>query len=222
MNKKAIDVETIDILLIGNEEEVAEGIRRIDANFKEKIVEIIRKRVLSANPDDLSDIYQEILLGIYKNAREGKYDPGTKKKTLMAFIYKIASNKAIDWLRRKYAQKRKRDTDQDVLIDSVAEIIKDSSVYESWQNAHQNEERTIILETIRNLVPMLKHRQRQVAEIIVENFPKLLSLLDIKKQLLERYGEDITTVAVKNARQEVYNKVKEALSIAGYGEYADD
>ena len=208
MNKKAIDVETIDILLIGNEEEVTEGIKQIDANFKEKIVEIIRKRVLSANPDDLSEIYQEVLLGIYKNVREGKYDPGTKKKTLMAFIYKIASNKAIDWLRGKYAQKRKRNTDQDVLIDSVAEIIKDSSVFESWQNAHQNEERTIILETIRNLIPMLKHRQRQVAEIIVENFPKLLSLLDIKKQLLERYGEDITKVAVKSARQEVYNKVK--------------
>lgn len=222
MNKKTIDVETIDILLIGNEEEITEGIRLIDANFKEKIVEIIRKRALSANPDDLFDIYQEVMLGIYKNAREGKYDPGTKKKTLMAFIYKIASNKAIDWLRRKYAQKRKRDTDQDVLIDSVAEIIKDSSVYESWQNAHQNEERAIILETIRNLVPRLKHRQRQVAEIIVENFPKLLSLLDIKKQLLERYGEDVTTVAVKSARQEVYNKVKEALSITGYGEYADD
>ncbi len=222
MNKKTIDVETIDILLIGNEEEVAEGIRLIDANYKEKIVEIIRKRALSANTDDLFDIYQEVLLGIYKNAREGKYDPGTKKKTLMAFIYRIASNKAIDWLRRKYAQKRKRDTDQDVLIDSVAEIIKDSSVYESWQNAHQNEERAIILESIRNLVPMLKHRQRQVAEIIIENFPKLLRLLDIKKQLLERYGEDVTTVAVKSARQEVYNKVKEALSIAGYGEYADD
>lgn len=222
MNKKTIDVETIDILLIGNEEEIAEGIRLIDANFKEKIVEIIRKRALSANTDDLFDIYQEVLLGIYKNALEGKYDPGTKKKTLMAFIYRIASNKAIDWLRRKYAQKRKRDTNQDVLIDSVAEIIKDSSVYESWQNAHQNEERAIILESIRNLVPRLKHRQRQVAEIIIENFPKLLSLLDIKKQLLERYGEDVTTVAVKSARQEVYNKVKEALSIAGYGEYADD
>jgi len=222
MNKKTIDVETIDILLIGNKEEVTEGIRRIDANFKEKIVEIIHKRALSANPDDLFDIYQEVLLGIYKNAREGKYDPGTKKKTLMAFIYKIASNKAIDWLRRKYAQKRKRDTAQDILIDSVAEIIKDSSVYESWQNAHQNEERAIILETIRNLVPRLKHRQRQVAEIIVENFLEPLSLLDIKKQLLERYGEDVTTVAVKSARQAVYNKVKEALSITGYGEYADD
>ncbi len=217
-----VDLETIDIYLIGDEEEIAEGIRLIDAHFKEKIVEIIRKRALSATPDDLFDIYQEVLLGIYKNAQEGKYDPGTKTKTLMAFIYKIASNKAIDWLRRKYAQKRKRDTDQDVLIDSVAEIIKDSSVYESWQNAHQNEERAIILETIRNLVPRLKHRQRQVAEIIVENFPKLLSLLDIKKQLLERYGEDVTTVAVKSTRQEVYNKVKEALSITGYGEYADD
>jgi len=36
MGNKEVDVETIDILLIGNEEEIAEGIKRIDACFKEK------------------------------------------------------------------------------------------------------------------------------------------------------------------------------------------
>jgi RNA polymerase sigma factor (sigma-70 family) len=217
-----VDLETIDIYLLGNEEEIAKGIRLIDAHFEEKILWIIRKKALSATPDELFDIYQEVLLGIYKKAQEGKYDPGTKTKTLMGLIYKIALNKAKDWLKRKFAQKRIRDIDQDVLVDSVAETIKDSGVYESWQKAHQNEERAIILETIRNLVPRLKYRQRQVAEIIVENFPKLLDLPDIKEQILDLYGEDITTVAIKSARKEVYNKVKEALSTAGYGEYTDD
>jgi RNA polymerase sigma factor (sigma-70 family) len=222
MKDTEVDLETIDIYLIGDEKEIAEGIRRIDAHFREKIAEIIHKRALSANPDDLFDIYQDVLLGIYKNAIEGKYEPGTKRKTLMAFIYKIATNKAIDWLRRKSAQKRKRDTEQDVLIESVAETIKDSNISEAWEYAHQKEERAIILKTIRELIPRLKLRQRQIAEIIYENYPDFLTNSEIKVQILQRYGEEVNTIEVKRARQEVYKKVKEALSNAGYGEYIDE
>lgn len=220
MAKEIVDVETIDILLIGDKDEIAEAIRLIDANFRKKIVEIIRQRDLSANSDDLFDIYQEVLSGIYKVAIERKYDPD--KKRLEGFIYKVASNKAIDWLRKKHAQKRIRDTEQDVMVDSVAEIIKDSKICEPWQYAHQNEEREVILETIRKLMVELKPRQRQVAEIIHVSFPNILSNLEIKEQILKRYGEDISTFAVKSARQEVYDKVKEALSTSGYGDYVND
>lgn len=198
MAKDIVDVETIDILLIGDKNEIAEAIRLINANFRKKIVEIIRQRVLSANSDDLFDIYQEVLSGIYKDALEGKYNPD--KKTLQGFIYKIASNKSVDWLRRKYAQKRNRDTEQDVLIDSVSETIKDTKIYEAWQYAQQNEERDIILKTIRKLMTELKPRQRQVAEIIHINFLNILRNVEIKEQILQRYGEDVTTLAVKSAR----------------------
>ena len=80
----------------------------------------------------------------------------------------------------------------------------------------------MILKTIRDLIPKLKCRQRQVAEIILEKFPEFLSLLEIKKQVLEDYGEDVTVLAVKGARREVYGKIKEALSIAGYGDDIND
>ncbi|GAG05033.1 unnamed protein product [marine sediment metagenome] len=205
--------------LIGNKEEIAKGIKLIDTLFREKIVWIIRKIAPSANLDDLFDIYQKVLLGIYRNAQEGKYNPDTK--TLKAFIYKIASNKANDWLRRKFAKKRKRDTDQDVLIDSVAETIKDSNIHEAWQCAQQNEQGAIILETITNLVPKLKPRQRQVAEIIKEYFPKILGISDIKELILQIYNDDVTTPIVKSARREVLKKVEGSLKRTGYGELID-
>lgn len=214
-----IDIETIDIYLIGDEKEIAESIRLIDTHFREKIVGLIRKKALSANLDDLFDIYQEVLLGIYIDAKKGKYNPDTK--TLEGFIYKIASNKAIDWIRRKFAQKRKKDTGQDVLIDSVAERIKDSNIHEAWQHAQQNEQRAIILKTIENLVPKLKHRQRQVAEIIIKYFPKTLGISDIKERILQIYNDDVTTTTVKSARREVLKKVEESLKRTGYGELID-
>lgn len=218
MTKKTVDVETIDILLIGNEEEIAEGVRQINDGFQEKIVEIIRKKALSANEHDLLDIYQNVMLSILECAKKGNYDPDAKK--LQSFIYTIAYRRAADWVRDKCGIKEEHNTD--LVVESAQEIICGSKYSEPWQEAQSKEERTLILETLRNSISKLKRRQRQVAEVIVGNFPNLLSNLDIKNQILRRYGEDVTTVAVKSAKQEVYNKVKEALSITGYGEYTYD
>ena len=213
-------IETIDIYLIGDENEISEAIRLVDANFKERIVGIVHRRAPSANVDDLRDIYQKVLLEIYKLAKEGKYDPD--KGTLKALIGKIASNEAIDWLRWKYAKKRTRDTNKDVLVDSVAETIRDSNIHEAWQCAQQNEQRDIILDTIRSMIPKLKLRQRQVAEIIKEEFPNLLNDIEIKERIMQIYNEDVTAVAVRSAKKEVYKKVKEALTTTGYGDWIDD
>jgi len=64
MANTKVDLETIDIYLIGDEKEIAEGIRLIDAHFREKIVWIIRKKALSAKQNDLYDIS---LLSGYKS-----------------------------------------------------------------------------------------------------------------------------------------------------------
>jgi len=215
MKDTEVDLETIDIYLIGDEKEIAEGIRLIDAHFRKKIVGIIRKKALSANEHDLFDIYQNVILSILECAKKGKYNPDSQK--LEGFIYTMACRRAVDWIRDKCGIIEEHNTD--LVIESTKEIICGSRFNENWQKAQSEEKRGLILETIRNLIAVLKHRQRQVAEVILFNFPKMLDLKGIKSQLLEKYVEDVTTVAVKRARREVYNKVKEAWSTAGYGEY---
>ena len=44
MAKEIVDVETIDILLLGDKDEIAKAVRLINLHFREKIVGIIRKR----------------------------------------------------------------------------------------------------------------------------------------------------------------------------------
>lgn len=218
MKDTEVDLETINIYLIGDEKEIAEGIRRIDAHFREKIVGIIRKKALSANEHDLLDIYHNVIVSIMECAKQGKYNPDAQK--LEGFIYTIAYRRAVDWIRDKCEIIEEHNTD--LVVESTKEIICGSRFNEYWQKAQSEDKRGLILETIRNLIPQLKHRQRQIAEIIITNFPKLMDLKGIKSQILERYGEEVTTIAVKRARQEVYKKVKEALSTAGYGEYIDE
>ena len=218
MQKNTVDVETINILLIGDEKEIAEGIKLIDAHFREKIVRIIRRKALSAKQHDLFDIYQNVILSILECATKGKYNPDAQK--LESFIYTISYRRAVDWIRERLGIIEEHNTD--LLVGATQEIISDSKYNEYWQKAQVEEKRNLIFETIRNLIPKLKHRQRQIAEIIIENFPNLFEISDIKKQLLRQYGEDVTTVAVKRARQEVINKIKESLESAGYGGYANE
>lgn len=218
MNKETVDVEAIDILLLGGEEEIREGIKRIHEAFGEKISEIIRKKALSADEHDLLDIYQNVILSILECAKKGNYNPDTQK--LEGFIYKIAYRRAVDWIREKCSIVEEYNTD--LLVEATNEVISGTKYNEYWQKAQCEEKRTLILETILKLIPKLKHRQRQVAEVIIDNFPNFFEILDIKNQLLKRYGEDITTVAVKRARQEVIDKIKESLEYAGYGGYADE
>jgi DNA-directed RNA polymerase specialized sigma24 family protein len=211
MSKETIDVETIDLLLTSNErDDVAEAIRLIHNNYKEKIVEAIRLIALSADRDEIEDIYQNVLWALSDAANHGKYELG--KTRLHGFIYMVAINKAKDWLRQKYAQKRSHDGDGDVSVDSMAEVLKDSGVLEPWEYAAEKEETTRILEEMKKSLPNLKTRQGQVAEIILINWPNFLSDREIKEEILRVHGEDVTTAAVKSARQEVYEKIRQTLS----------
>jgi len=202
-----VDVEDIDILLIGSEDEISEAVRQIHCKFKKHIVSVIRKRAPSAKPYDVEDIYQDVMVSILETARSGKYDPDAT--TLTGFIYTIAYRRAIDWLRK--IGRNKEETNSDLLIASVQEAISRSTFSENWEQKGKDGKRNKLLAEIRNLIPKLKLRQRQVAEAIYESFPDLLSDSDIKNLIYQRHKDDVTVIAVKRARQEVYKKLRELL-----------
>jgi DNA-directed RNA polymerase specialized sigma24 family protein len=222
MKNETVDIETIDILLIGDEKEIADAIKLIHTHFRYKIVEIIRTVALSATRDDLFDIYQEVLLAISERARKNNYIPD--KNTLLTLIRTIALNKAKDWVRKKYAQKRGADagTDEEGLVESVAEAIKDSKIDEPWQSAQRKDQRSAILKTLRSLIIKLKPRQRQVAEVLIVNFLNIFDLADFQEEILTRFHENVTIQSIRRAREEVLSKVREALSITGYGDDIDE
>lgn len=200
-------IEEMEILLIGDKYEISEAVRQIHCKFKEHIVRIIRKRAPSAKAHDVEDIYQEVLVSILETARSGKYIP--EAPSLMSFIYTIANRRAIDWLRK--ISRRKEETNSDLLIDTVHEAISSSTFSDSWEKKSKDGGRSKLLAEIRNLIPKLKLRQRQVAEVIYESFPDLLSDSDIKNLIYQRYKDDVTVIAVKRARQEVYKKLRDLL-----------
>jgi DNA-directed RNA polymerase specialized sigma24 family protein len=215
MQKTNIDNETIDTYLVcGDDADFVEALKMIDTKFKPKIVEVIRKKALSANEHDLLDIYQEVLSSIFECAKKGTYNPGAQK--LENFIRTIAYRRAIDWVRKKCDTQEEYNTDK--IIDSVNQIVSESKYGFLWEKAQNEEKINLILSTILKLIPQLKHRQRQVAEVIIEDFPKYLEDANIKERILQRYGEEVSIIAVRRSKQEVLSKVKEALPESGCGD----
>jgi DNA-directed RNA polymerase specialized sigma24 family protein len=201
-------------LVCGDDADFAEAIKMIDTKFRQKIVEIIRKKALSANEHDLFDIYQEVLISIFECAKKRSYNPDAQK--LEGFIYTIAHHRAVDWVRKKTGILEEPNTDK--VLEAVNQAIGESKYSSFWEMAQLEKKRELFLANLQKSIPSLKGRQRQVAEIINDDFPKHLEIADIKKQILKRYGEEVTIVSVKRAKQEVLSKIKEALSEFGYGE----
>lgn len=214
MQKIIVDTFAIDVLLVGNEKEIAEAIKLIDFHFRGHIIGIIRKTALSADLEELRGIYHDVIVSIMECAKSQKYNPDAEK--LLSFIYTIAYRRAADWVRKKTGVLETSNTDE--IVDAVNQVITESKYGSSWEMMRLENKRELFLLTIQKLIPNLKQRQRQIAEIIKDDFPKHLENADIKEQILKRYGDDVTIISVRRAKQEVLNKIKDALSESGYGD----
>ena len=205
--KSEVSIEDIACLLISDDKEKREAVGLIDSRYRNKLFYTIQLVALSANSDDILEIYQEVLLDIYKaSCKEGFYH---EPNSLFRFIITVCKNKAKNWLRKKHAQKR--DCSKEELIDSINTDFTASKQFESWQDASGKENRLLIINAIRNKSTKMKLRQRQIIEILIDNYPYALSDKEYQQEIKNRYGENPTIDAVKKARQQVYQKLRDIL-----------
>lgn len=59
-------------------------------------------------------------------------------------------------------------------------------------------------------------RQGQVASVVIDCFPEIPGMDQIRTMIFEASGELLTVVAIKRAWQEARNKIREPLVEAGY------
>ena len=99
MNEIDISTENIEVYLIGNDMDIAKGVKLIDSCFKDKITSFITTVASSASEAEVLDMYQEVLSDIAKAVDENKYEPGAE--SLNEFINRIAFLRISDWLGNK-------------------------------------------------------------------------------------------------------------------------
>jgi DNA-directed RNA polymerase specialized sigma24 family protein len=206
-----VDPEEISILLIGDSQEQECAISLIHKHLQKSIIYKIRVTAISLAPDELLDVYQEVLLNVWNAAKEKRYDPD---KPLLPFLFMLAQRRAYDRLRKNEAKK----IHESSLLDEVTESLKDTKVGEAWQIVATRNDGHRMMGIIRKTVVKMPTRQRQVASVVIENFPEVLSPQDVSEVIYRTTGEKITVVAAKRAWQEARNKIREQLIDAGYME----
>ena len=201
-----IDIETINILLIGEDEEKREAIQLINRYLQDKIVEQIKCSAPGLDGNELLDVYQEVLLSLYNAAKDGFYDPD--KAHLLAFIFTLAKRRAIDRKRQRIP----KPISEDELIEALGDRLADTSIGQVWQEISACELGQEMLRRIRKISIGLPKRQRQVVSVIIDHFPKYLELEEICSEIYKSTGDMPTVVAVKRARQEARKKIRKLLS----------
>ena len=204
-----IDPEEISILLIGDEHEQDRAIFLIDKHLREALVLRIRKTALSVPPDEIMDIYQEVLLNVLSAAREQRYDPD---QPLLPFLFTLAHRRACDRIRKKTTVKE----NEGQVLEAVLQRLKNTKVGEVWKLVAQKNDGRWMMEIIRRTVVSMPNRQRQVAGVFIDCYPEIPSMDQIRTMIFEASGELLTVVAIKRAWQEARNKIRERLAEAGY------
>lgn len=209
--KDKVDPEEISILLIGDSREQERAISLIDKHLRRAIIYKIRETAISLAPDELLDVYQDVLLNVWNAAKEKRYDPD---KPMLPFLFMLAQRRAYDRVRKNDAKK----IHESSLLDEVSESLRDTKVGEAWQIVAARNDGHRMMDIIRKTVVKMPTRQRQVASVVIENFPEVLSPQDVSELIYRTTGEKITVVAAKRAWQEARNKIREQLIDAGYME----
>ena len=82
----------IKILLLGNDGEIQEGIRRLDVLYRSRILRIIKRTNPCLGPRQLvEDVYLDALVKVMERAYAGGYDG---EGSLLGYVGEIARNRA--------------------------------------------------------------------------------------------------------------------------------
>jgi DNA-directed RNA polymerase specialized sigma24 family protein len=207
---KDFDPEGVSILLIGNQEEQNEAIHLIDKHLRRVLFGVIRRAGLSLTADEVREVYQEVLLGIWQKAKKQQYNAD---EPLLPLLFTIARRKAIDRVRKK-----SRKTGGEQILDAIAEILADTKVGEVWRNVVLKHDGRKMMEAMRNAIVRMPERQRLVASVVMDLFPETPTLQQIQEEVRRRTGVQLTVVAIKSAWREARKKIGEQLVRAGYME----
>lgn len=198
------DEEAVRILLIGDDEEIDQGLVLIHQHLQNRIVGWLRREFPGMAPDDLADAWGETLVGILRRARERQFDGD---RPLMPLLCKIAYARATDHTRRR--------TTRDDALAAVGEMLRGTQAGRQWQRLDPAE-RNEVMALIRGAIATLPGKQREVFQAFIDGYPETRSREVLREKVSEATGREETLVSVKRALQEGRAKVGEFLRRKGY------
>ena len=193
------DEEEVKILLIGDKSEIGQALELIRKNCENHVCAWIRREFPGISSHDLTDIWQETLIAIFKAAEEERFDPDPP---FSPWIFRIAYYRAVDHCRRTTRDKE--------ALEAVGEALRGTNIGFLWKTMREVERREL-LELVQEDVAELPRKQRIVIQAFIDNFPDSRSMEVLRKEVLKLTGREETLASVKRALQEARKKIRTRL-----------
>ena len=191
--------DEIKELLTGTRKEFSRGINLLYKEYRQGLLAYIHK----VAPGLTYERKRDALTDTFKNLCQ-EIDSGTFDLDLPVarFLFRAAKLRAYDQLR----QQTKKTSQLTTFLDDVADEIKQTEIGKAWtQFASQNKANEITTE-FKIFLSELPPVQRQVAQIMSDNFPRKLEMEDYIEEICLRTGEVTTGVKIKSALAQVRAK----------------
>lgn len=200
------DEDGVRIMLLGNKEEVEEGLTKIDQHCRLRICARVRRRFPGLTSRLLAEVWQETLIDVWKAVQNEHYDAD---KSLEPWLYTIAHSNAIDVLRQKTS-------DEEALARVGAELR--GTAVGNWWSDLDPAERKEVLDIVQEHIADLPDKQRLVIQVLADQYHEILSIEDdLPRAVSKVTGTEETVAAVKRALQEARKSIREFLQKKGYG-----
>jgi hypothetical protein len=187
------------------------GIEFLECFFKHEIGRHIKCVGQGAlRPEDLSDIYHDVILAMIQAVKKPGFDP----RDPMGLVYSIAHNKTIDFLRRKGYRAA---SSLDDALSFLAEDFKSSTVELRWKYLSADEQATF-RQALYDVINGLPEMQRVAATVFVDEYENIRGrnlyepMAARAREILRR---DITASAIKRSWHEARKKIIEEFERRG-------
>ncbi|HBA85032.1 MAG TPA: hypothetical protein DCZ95_13140 [Verrucomicrobia bacterium] len=200
------DEDDLKLLLGGKHEEQEQGIETLCETYSKPLWSFLLKRFPGLRHEDVGEIVSDTFIAVWRRIEKGTFD---LNQPFAKFVFTVAKNKAIDQL-RKYKTQIGDTIDDDIGV--VAERIQNTEAGYNWHSAVSYERAAAIQDTFIKFIRTLPDVQRQVAQVMADNFPDELGQDETTHEIYRRTGKRPTIASIKRARTEIRQKFKEYLT----------
>jgi len=202
----AYDEDTIKILLLGDEDEITRGVEKFHEAKCGHICRIIQNANRYLDRHGIEDVYQDTIVILLEKAKSRDYDA---KGDLIAYVGRIAKNKARDHYRRAEMHKKHADA----IAKAIEDRLRLTDIGRQWSRK-QSEERTKFNIIVNRVIDSLPKIQRAVTIAWIDVFPAMQWQL-IASAASRLANHHITIPSAKSAWAEAERKLRSAWSGEG-------
>ena len=201
----SLNEDEIRLGLLGDEAERDAALTSLYDQYSEQLVGYLERKLPGLPPDLAANAMVDTFRALNDEVVAATFD---YDRPLTSFLFAVVWNKGVDELRR-FTCRALGNSD---FYDVVGESLQGTEMGREWAQDVQVGVADELAQEFRDFLFSLPPVQRQIAQVIADNFPNRIPEEQICEEVFRRTKKRMTVVQVKSAKREIRRKFKEILN----------